>query len=151
MEKKRSFEITVWKQYSDEIEKAVSGYIEENFGNLDLRSRYVKSPDEAYLSQLNLHRVIAYDTPGDTITFDIIVVAEIEIFQTSHSEAIEGEAQKWFRVNCDVTLDNGYRDFQVAAIDEYDSHATNPRKILTDTLVPYIYADDLDKHADPHR
>ena len=46
MEKKRSFEITVWKQYSDEIEKAVSGYVEENIGNLDLRSRYVKSPDE---------------------------------------------------------------------------------------------------------
>jgi hypothetical protein len=43
---------------------------------------------------MSLHRVIAYDTPGDMISFAAVVIAQIAIFQILHSEAVEGDVQK---------------------------------------------------------
>ena len=146
MTKARSFTKTVWDKYSGEIETAVSGYIEDNFARLELSSRY--APDNAELAELNLHRVIAYDTPGETMAFDAVVIAEIEVYHTSHSEAMESGAQKWFRVSCEAALDNGLKGFRVKSIEEYDAHDTNPHKLLSDTLVPYIYAADLERNAE---
>jgi DNA-binding Xre family transcriptional regulator len=148
VERTRSFTTAVWKRYSGDIEKAVSDYVDENYKRLGLRSRYVQEPDEAYLSQLNLHRVIAYDTPGERLDFDAVVIGEIEFFETSHSEAMEGDAQKWFRVSCEVEFCGGFRDFRVKSIDEYNAHDTNLRKALTDTLVPFMYAAELEKNAE---
>jgi hypothetical protein len=148
MTKARSFTKTVWDKYSGEIETAVSGYIEDSFARPDLGSRYAQEPDRAELAELNLHRVIAYDTPGEALAFDAVVIAEIEVYHTSHSEAMESGAQKWFRVSCEAALDNGLKGFRVKSIEEYDAQDTNPRKLLSDTLVPYIYAADLEKNAE---
>jgi hypothetical protein len=146
--KKRSFEVVVWKHFSDAIEKAVSNYVEENFATLELSSYRVQVPDEAFLSHLSRHRVIVYDTQGNTLDFDVVVIADIEIFQQSRSDVNEGEARKWFRVSCNVEFTDGLTNFQIKAIDEYDHHSINPRKIMTDTLVPYIYAKDLEANAE---
>jgi len=127
----------------DDIEKALSQYISDYFQQLDLHSHRVKNPDEAYLAQLCFHRLIPYDTPGDTVKFDIIVIAEIEIYEISHSQAMEGEVQKWFRVSCTVELNDGLHDFRIIGIDLYDHLENNSRNVLTDTLVPYIRTDQI--------
>ena len=63
--KKRSFPIVAWKKYNDDIEKAVSEYIDDNWQQLDLQSHRVKNPNEAYLENCRFHRIIPYEAPGD--------------------------------------------------------------------------------------
>ena len=145
---KRSFQAVAWRKYSDEIEKAVSQYIDDNWQALDLQSHRVKNPDEANLAHLNLHRIIAYDTSDDIIEFDAVVIADIEIYETSHSQAIDGEAEQWFRVSCEAELDNGFNDFRITGIDIYDSHEKDPRSRLTDSLVPVISKSQLESTAE---
>lgn len=146
--KKRSFSSVVWKQYSDDIEKAVSVYVDENWQQLDLHAHRVQNPDEAYLDDLRFHRLISYDAPGDIIKFDIVVIAGIAIFETSHSQAIDGEVDKWFRVSCEVELNDGLHDFRIIDIDEYDHRQNNPQGYLTDSLVPYIGTAQLEQTAE---
>lgn len=148
MAKARSFTGYIWNRYSGEIEKAVSGYIEENLSRLELGSRYAWEQDEAELAELNLHRVIARDAPGTRVSFDVIAIAEIVVYHTSHSEAMESGAQKWFRVSCEAELSGGFKDFSIKSIDEYDNSGNKTRGSLTDTLVPLIYAADLEQHAE---
>ena len=145
---KRSFQAVAWRKYSGDIEKAVSQYIDDNWQVLDLQSHRVKNPDEANLAHLSLHRIIAYDTPGDIIEFDAVVIADLEIYETSHSQAIDGEAEQWFRVSCTAKLDDGFNDFRITGIDIYDSHEKDPRGKLTDSLVPVISKSQLEKTAE---
>jgi DNA-binding Xre family transcriptional regulator len=144
----RSFTSIVWDNFSGKIEDAVSGYIEENLSRLGFASRYAREPDGAELAELNLHRVIAYDAPGTRLNFDVIVIAEISLYHTSHSEAMESGARKWFRVSCAADLNGGFKDFAIKSIDEYDNNDNKVRGSLTETLVPIIYADELEKNAE---
>ena len=146
--KQRSFFTVVKNKYSDDIEKAVSQYIDDNWQQLDLQSSHVKTPDEAYLGNLHFHRLIPYEVPWNMVEFDVIVSAEIEIFETSHSQAVEGEDEKWFRVSCAVELHNGLNNFQIVDIDLYDSRENKPHRRLTDTLVPIISTTQLESVAE---
>ena len=146
--RKHSFSTVVWKKYSDNIEKAISAHIDDYWQQLDLHSYRVKNPDEAYLEELRFERLIAYDAPGNKISFDVVVIAGIAIFETSHSQAEDGEVEKWFRVSCEAELNNGLQGFFIIGIDEYNHRENKQRGILTDTLVPVLYKDELEQTAE---
>jgi hypothetical protein len=148
MPKPRSFAGVVWDKYSDGIENAVSEYIAENFRGLELRSHTVQEPDEVYLSSLHFHRLIPYDAPGDKIKFDVVVSADIAIFETFHSDTRDGEVTRWFRVSCEALLSNGLSGFQIKSIEIYDYLENSKHGLLTDTLVPIIYTAELEKIAE---
>jgi len=150
MQRGHNFFHIVRHAYLSEIEKVVSDYVEENYAKMELEaeSRYVKRVDEAFVQNQRLHRVIPYDSLGDTFTFDAVIDADIAIFQTSHSQAVEGDVSKWFRVTCEVSANDGFTNFSVKGIDEYSHHENNPRIMLKDNLVPLIHAVDLEKHAE---
>lgn len=147
-QRKREFASVVWKEYGDTIEKEVSAYIDDNWQQLDLQAFRVKSPTEAYLDDCRFQRLITYDIPGDTVKFDVIVSAEIMIFETSHSQAIEGEVTKWFRVQCEAELNNGLQDFRILDMYEYDHRENKQRGLLSETLVPILYKDQLEQTAE---
>lgn len=149
MAKIRTFVSIVRKILFDEIEKAVSEYVEENFTKLELQSWRIKRVDEAFVQGTSLHRVIAYDSLDDTLSFDAVVITDIAIFQNKvHSQAIEDETQKWFRVSCDVDVGDDFHNLRIKEIDEYNHSENDLRKMLDDSLVPFIHTVDLDKHAE---
>ena len=82
------------------------------------------------------------------VRFDVVVIAGIMIFETSHSQAIEGEAEKWFRVSCEAELNNGLHNFSIISIDEYNHRDNDPRGVLSDTLVPILSKDQLEQTAE---
>ena len=145
---RRDFSTVVWKQRHDDIYKAVSEHIELFFKQLDLHTSWVQNPDEAYLHQIYFQRLLPYDAPDDTVRFDVVVSAEIEIYEHSHSQAKDGEVTKWFRVSCEAELNRGLHNFRIKAVDEYNHHENDPRGILTDSLVPYIRDDQLERIAE---
>ena len=147
-ERKLDFASAVWKRHHDDIHNAVAEHIELNYKQLDLHTSWVKNPDEANLHQIYFQRLLPYDAPGDTVRFDVVISAEIEIYEQSHSQAKDGEVTKWFRVSCEAELNRGLHNFRITAIDEYNHHENDPRGMLTDSLVPYIRTDQLEHIAE---
>jgi len=143
-----SFTAAVWEKYGGVIEHYAAQYIETNYTRLDISTQRIPMPDDAVLSQIALKRVYAYDTPGNTIEFDVIVVAQIDLYKFSYDELIEDKAGEWLRVSCEVELDDGLYGFAIAGIAVYNYRHNRRRGLLTDSLVPVIYADELEKHAE---
>jgi hypothetical protein len=90
MPKKRSFGDVVWEKYADDIKKAVSEHTVGNAANL------------------SLHSIIPYDTPGDTVKFDVLVTAN-----AATCEPANGNAGHLFRLSCEALLDDGLKDFRI--------------------------------------
>jgi hypothetical protein len=71
----------VQKSFFDEIENRVSLYVERNFSVMEFKSYTVDSVDETHVQEQELYRIVPYDSIRDTLTFDAIVVADIDIYQ----------------------------------------------------------------------
>ena len=143
-----SFTAAIWKRYGGVIELAVSEYIDVNFPYLDIGTFHIPRPEEALLMELDLNRVIAYDAPENKIEFDVILTAYIDICRYSRDEQEIDETSEWLRVSCEVWLDDGFYGFAINGIEVYNYKQNKRRGLLTDTLVPVIYADELEKNAE---
>jgi len=150
MAKNRTFATIVRNLFFDKISTAVEHHVEANYSRMDLQSKSyrIKRVDEAFVQGTSIHRIIAYDSPDDTLAFDTVVIADIAIFQTSHSQAVEDDTERWFRVACEADVGNGFHNLRINNIDDYDHSDNNIRKMLDDSLVPFIHAIDLEKHAE---
>ena len=143
-----SFTAAVWEIYGGEVERIAGIYIDKNYTRLDLGTYRIPNPDDAALSRLSLKRIYPYDTPGNKIDFDIIAIAHIDLYRFSYDEPVEDRAEEWLRVSCEVELDGGFYSFCIKGIAVYNSRHNRRRGKLTDTLVPVIYADELEKNAE---
>jgi len=149
MQKIRIFKDVVYQSFFDEIENRVSLFVERNFRNMDFNSRKVDSVDEAHVQEQELYRVVSYDTLGDTLAFDAIVVADIAIYQVDRNKDLEDTVRIWFRVSCEVKISDGFSDFKILNVDDnYDHNVNNQRKMLGDSLVPIIHSVHLEEYAE---
>jgi hypothetical protein len=137
------------KEFFDEIENRVSLYVERNFASMEFQSYRVDRVDEAHVQDQSLHRVIPYDSIGNTLAFDAVVIAEIAIYQVDSHLDVEDSVSKWFRVSCEVDINEGFSNFRIINVDdEYDSNVNEPREMLDDNLIPIVYTADLERHAE---
>ena len=149
MAKIRSFKDIVKQSFFDEIENRVSLYVLRNYREMEFHSRIIDTVDEAHVQDQELHRVVAYDGIGDTIAFDAIVIADIDIYHVSGHRDLEDTVQKWFRVSCEVDVTDGFSDFRLLNVDDYYEAADNKlRDGLDDSLIPVIASTDMERHAE---
>jgi DNA-binding Xre family transcriptional regulator len=143
-----AFATAVWKQYKDNIYNALSEYISKNYKRLKISSGRILVPTAANFAHTCFYRVIAYDAPGTCVNFDIVIQAQIKICKISRSKELSDDIEKWFRVSCEAELNDGFKNFAIKAINICDSNHNNVRNSLTETLVPIICADGLEKNAE---
>ena len=149
LKKIRSFRDIVQQSFFDEIENRVSLYVERNFADMEFKSFTVEKVDEARVQDADLHRVVAYDTIGDTLLFDAVVVAEISIDQVDRNRDLEDSVQKWFRVSCEVDIADGFGNFRIISVDdEYDHNVNTQSDTLDDALIPVISTANIERHAE---
>ena len=92
----RSFKDIVLQKFYDEIENRISLYVERNYREMQFNSQKVDRVDEAQVQDTELHRIVPYDTFGDALTFDAIVVAEMEIYQVDCNMDLDDSVQNGF-------------------------------------------------------
>ena len=149
MQKIRNFRDVVKQSFFDEIENRVSLYVLRNFREMEFHSRKIDSVDEAHVQNQSLHRIVAYDTLGDTLAFDAVVVADIDIYHVSPKLDSEDTVQKWFRVSCEVDVADGFSNFKIINVDdEYDADVNRHRDGLDDNLIPVMSAADMERNAE---
>ena len=149
MAKIRNFKDVVQKSFFNEIENRVCLYVEKNFGVMEFNSNRVDAVDEAHVQETELHRIVPYETFGNTLSFDAVVVAEIEIYQVDRNRDLDDSVRKWFRVSCEVKVEDGFSDFKILNVDdEYDHTVNDHQDRLDDNLIPVISTADIERHAE---
>lgn len=96
MGKLHSFRDVVKEKYYNEIFEELSAFIEDNPPHLETRSNLIQEPDEASLDFFEVKWINITSSPDNSLHFDVIVSAEIQIAETvKRNRGTDGLIQ-WF-------------------------------------------------------
>lgn len=142
----RSFKAYVASRFYNELYDAVSGYLEQNYSDLDVSSQLVRTIDSAELSDIEVKHVFIDDLPGMEIAFDVLLEAVFEISETDRHNDRHDEKTQWFKVSCTGDLSQDLDDFAISATEEYNYRGKQDNP-MSDSLVPIIYKEQLEAVA----
>lgn len=132
----------------NEIFYELKSYILSNKNRLNLSTRIVFDPSYVELSDFHVMGITFHETEIDKIDFKVTVQAEIEVSGKSRRDYESDIIERWFSLCFQAILRNGIHNITIASVSEYSKELFNAEDALTKFLVPYIYAKDLDKHAE---
>lgn len=146
MAQHRSFKEYIANRFYNELFSAVSDFLRDNCGNLNVASRSVRTVDNAELSDINVKHTYVDNLPGMKIAFDILLEAEFEISEADRHTDRFDEKREWFKLSCSGDLSRNLDDFTISHIEEYNvrNQQENP---LSDSLVPIIKKEQLETVA----
>lgn len=142
-----SFRDVIANMYYNELFDELSEYIEDNPDKLETNSYRVQSPDEAALSDFDIITIDITDSPGNSILFDVIVSAEVEIAETVRRNRETDGIEQWFRISCRADLDDGIQNFQIKSVSIYNKYRESKLGRLSEYLVPIIEKEQFDDVA----
>ncbi len=142
-----SFRDVIANMYYNEIFDELSEYIEDNPDKLESNSYHVQSPDEAVLSDFDIITIDITDSPGNSVLFDVIVSAEVEIAETVRRNRETDGIEQWFRISCRADLDDGIQNFQINSVSIYNKYRESKLGRLSEYLVPIIEKEQFDDVA----
>ena len=134
--------------YYNQIFSKIKSYIFNNKGRLDLSTSSVPDPSYVELSDFKIMGVNFHESDTDRIECKVTVRAEIEISGRGRRDYESDSTECWISIPLSATLRNGLQQVSIGYASEYSRELFQAEDALTKYLVPYIYAKDLDKHAE---
>lgn len=144
----RSFAAYVEDVFYDSFHSRLKSYIYQNKDRMNLSSFTVPNPSYTGLDDFHVMGITFHESDNDKIDFQAAVQADIEISGRSRRDYDSDMIERWFCVSCSATLRNGLNNFRINYISGYSFDRFKAEDALTKYLVPYVYAKDLDKHAE---
>ena len=134
--------------YYNQIFSKTKSYLYNNKGRLDLSTSVVPDPSYVELSDFQIMGVNFHESDVDRIECKITVRADIEISGRGRRDYESDSTECWLSIPFSATLKNGLQQVRMGYASEYSKELFRAEDALTKYLVPYIYAKDLDKHAE---
>ena len=134
--------------YYNQIFSKIKSYLFNNKGRLDLSTSVVPDPSYVELSDFKIMGVNFHESDTDRIECKVTVRAEIEISGRGRRDYESDSTECWISIPLSATLRNGLQQVSIGYASEYSRELFRAEDALTKYLVPYIYAKDLDKHAE---
>ena len=134
--------------YYNQIFSKIKSYLFKNKGRLDLSTSVVPDPSYVELSDFKIMGVNFHESDTDRIECKVTVRAEIEISGRGRRDYESDSTECWISIPLSATLRNGLQQVSIGYASEYSRELFRAEDALTKYLVPYIYAKDLDKHAE---
>lgn len=134
--------------YYNQIFSKIKSYLFNNKGRLDLSTSVVPDPSYVELSDFKIMGVNFHESDTDRIECKVTVRAEIEISGRGRRDYESDSTECWILIPLSATLRNGLQQVSIGYASEYSRELFRAEDALTKYLVPYIYAKDLDKHAE---
>ncbi len=147
MSKTRSFKSYIFTRFYNELFEAIENFILDNQDNLGVSSQLVVRVDEAQLDDIDIKHAFINDLPDMKIAFVVLVEAIFEIHEVDRRNDRYDEVSNWFKVSCTGDLSKDLNDFKIDYVEIYSSK-DKQTKPLSDTLVPIIYKEQLEKVAE---
>ncbi len=144
-----SFKDVIMNNYEDEIHNFIESYVEENYDQLDFQTDL--EVDEVSFDSFTpkFIRITASRDDIVKIKFSLVVETYIEVKQRTRSDIDNDDCSQWLSLECSISINNrDLRDFQIISCDTYTGKKFDKLNSMTDSLVPYIYSENLDYEAD---
>lgn len=142
----RSFKSYISDRFYNDFYSYIAKRIEENRDNLDLRIQNVHDVGVITLIDVEVKMASINDLPGMEIEFDVVLDAEIEVSEADYHYDDYDVCNQWLLLNCKGNLEYCLDDFKIIGIEIY-TQRSKIDKPLSDSLVPYIWAEQLDSVA----
>lgn len=134
--------------YYNQIFSKIKSYLYNNKGRIDLSTSVVPDPSYVELSDFKVVGVNFHESDTDRIECKVTVRAEVEISGRGRRDYESDSTECWLSIPFSATLKNGLQQVRIGYVSEYSRELFRAEDALTKYLVPYIYAKDLDKHAE---
>lgn len=143
-----SFSSYLQDVYYNQFFSRINAYILKNKGHLDLSSRAVPDPTYVKLDDFHIKSVIFHEAGINKISCKATVQADIEIHGQGRYDYEDNSVELWLSVPVAGTLNNGLQYASIGEAESYSKEAFKKENALTKYLIPYMYAKDLDQHAE---
>lgn len=134
--------------YYNQIFSKLKSYLYNNKDRLDLSTSVVPAPSYVELNDFQIMGVSFHESDIDRIEFKVIIRADIEVSGRSRRDYESDSTECWLSIPFGATLKNGLHQVSIGYVSEYSKELFREEDALTKYLVPYVYAKDLDKHAE---
>lgn len=134
--------------YYNQIFSKIKSYLFNNKGRLDLSTSVVPDPSYVELSDFQIMSINYHESDTDRIECKIAIRAEVEFSGRGRRDYESDSTECWLSIPFSATLKNGLKHVNIGYASEYSRELFRAEDALTKYLVPYIYAKDLDKHAE---
>ncbi len=142
-----SFRDVIANMYYNDLFDELSEYIEDNPDKLESNSYHAQSPDEAVLSEFDTIMIDITDSPGNSIIFDVIVSAKVEIAEKVRRNRETDGIEQWSRISCKPDLDDGIQNFLINSVSIYNKYRESKIGRVSEYLVPIIEEEQFDDVA----
>lgn len=145
----KTIEKYIENKYYDEIFNRCKGFILGHKSQLQFKSYLVLDASYVELDDIHVRSVIFKGEPGNhNIQFNACIEADV-ILKGLGRKSYEADTDSvWLKVSFFGILSEGLRDVKIIGVDEYSRERFNKETRLDRYLVPYLYAEDLDKAAE---
>ncbi|GHU52853.1 hypothetical protein AGMMS49975_09540 [Clostridia bacterium] len=139
----------IYEKCYDDLLKAVYEWVEEHPNSLELW-RYPFDADAAVVEDMLIEFTTNVSVVGDVISCDVIVSCDPIVLQQKnyHGDLREKEVTQWFRVRCEIVVEDRVKKFAVKNIAPYEREESRKCDGKADNnLVPIIGKKNLDEEA----
>ena len=142
----RSFREFLKNKHYNLICDAITEYISEHKHSLNISLHNISNIDKVLSDDFDIKFVTSTNSFGLEIDFDVVVEAELEVYDYSKKhERIENTSQ-WFTCHCKGSLEDKLTNIKIQNVDEY-SGVKHGHDCLSDNFIPYVKQKDLDEIA----
>nr|DAT88735.1 MAG TPA: IrrE protein [Caudoviricetes sp.] len=134
--------------YYNQVFDELKSYIFSNRNRINLSTYSVPDPNYIELSDFHIMGVCFHETENDCLEFRASVQTEIEISGRNRRDYESDSTDYWFSISFTAFLHDGLHDVRIVAVSEYSKERFKAEDSLTKYLIPYIYAKELDLHAE---
>ena len=146
--KDKTFAAYLENEYYDMMFNQIKTHVYQNRSRLNLYTSLVPDPSYVALDDLHVMGVTFKETEDDRIMFRAAIQADIVIKGKTYRDYEEDMPCSWFAVSFTGILRCGLTMVTITAVEEYTKEKFCKEDALSKFLVPYVYAKDLDSHAE---
>lgn len=146
MKKYRDFKEYMGDKFLDEIMKAIKPLVIRDKDNLG--GHQFQKVSWAELSDISVDGVTFKDLGNNWLEIRASVYADIEIEGQTRYDHESDTINKPYNVFFKAKLENGLQNVSVIKTEEYSKARFDKQSSLSQSLVPYLYEEDIEKNAE---
>lgn len=132
--------------YYNEIWDALSPYVIRQKSSFE--SDQIYDINYAELSDLKVSGVTFKDLGNDRLEIRTSIDAVVEVRGKTRYGYETDSANRTYNVYFEALLHDGLHDVSITKVDDYEENRFDKNRSLSQSLVPYMYEEDVDKHAE---
>jgi hypothetical protein len=143
-----TFEKYFQETYYNEIFAAVKNYVVDNRSSMGVYSYTLLSTSYVKLIDIHVEGVSFKSSSGNLLEFNVTVEADLVLKGFGKKDYDVDSQAPWFTLSCTGYLSDGLHMVTIREVNESHRNRFDKETSLSKYLIPYLYAEDIEKEAE---